>query len=253
MVKRIVMVLVFMVAVGARHAVPLQGLEAAFAATQENGQSCPPECVTDTMEIMTWYPSPWNSYEELYTMKLGVGDVTTSAGEANLRPKTVGSIKVERSVVFKPMAEDPVPEKDLYTGEYTNVEQGEMIYNSGEDKFKYFNGQSWVPQAGSGGKAIIQTFCPWRYDYREGAVNGGFASNWGKAYDGSGNYPCNPPACPLGFDDLGIIGSEVLSLACTANSAAGGTGCLWDSPNLAAPYYAHPITSGRVVRACREQ
>ena len=44
-------------------------------------------------------------------MKLGVGDVTTGDGESHLRPKTVGSIKVERSVVFKPMAEDPVPEK----------------------------------------------------------------------------------------------------------------------------------------------
>lgn len=38
---------------------------AAFAATQENGQPCPPECVTDSMEIVTWYPSPYNEYEEL--------------------------------------------------------------------------------------------------------------------------------------------------------------------------------------------
>ncbi len=26
---------------------------------------CPPECVTDSMEIVTWYPSPYNEYEEL--------------------------------------------------------------------------------------------------------------------------------------------------------------------------------------------
>lgn len=38
---------------------------AAFAATRENGQPCPPECVTDSMEIVTWYPSPYNEYEEL--------------------------------------------------------------------------------------------------------------------------------------------------------------------------------------------
>ncbi len=37
----------------------------AFAATQENGEPCPPECVTDSMEIVTWYPSPYNEYEEL--------------------------------------------------------------------------------------------------------------------------------------------------------------------------------------------
>ena len=37
----------------------------AFAQLQENGQPCPPECVTDSMEIVTWYPSPYNEYEEL--------------------------------------------------------------------------------------------------------------------------------------------------------------------------------------------
>ena len=26
---------------------------------------CPPECVTDSMEIVTWYPSPYSEYEEL--------------------------------------------------------------------------------------------------------------------------------------------------------------------------------------------
>jgi len=26
---------------------------------------CPPECVTDTMEIVTWYPSPYSEYEKL--------------------------------------------------------------------------------------------------------------------------------------------------------------------------------------------
>lgn len=36
-----------------------------FAQLQENGQPCPPECVTDSMEIVTWYPSPYNEYEEL--------------------------------------------------------------------------------------------------------------------------------------------------------------------------------------------
>ncbi len=34
---------------------------AAFAQQTE----CPPECVTDSMEIVTWYPSPYNEYEEL--------------------------------------------------------------------------------------------------------------------------------------------------------------------------------------------
>ena len=34
----------------------------AFAQQQTE---CPPECVTDTMEIVTWYPSPYSEYEEL--------------------------------------------------------------------------------------------------------------------------------------------------------------------------------------------
>ena len=117
-----------------------------------------------------------------------------------------------------------------------------MIYNSVEYKFKYFNGQAWVSQSGSGGKAIIQTFCPWRDDYREGVVGTGFASNWGMDGSGAGSYPCTPPLCPAGFTDLGIIGSESLSVACSGNG-----NCGWGGAD------AHPVSSGRVVRACREQ
>jgi len=44
----------------------LSGLSsAAFAQLQDDGQPCPPECVTDTMEIVTWYPSPYSEYEKL--------------------------------------------------------------------------------------------------------------------------------------------------------------------------------------------
>ena len=237
----IVLVLAWILSVGTEQcSVPTGLLGVAFAQLQEDGQPCPPECVTDTLEIMTWYPSPWNSYEELYTMKLGVGDVTTGDGESHLRPKTVGSIKVERSVVFKPMAEDPVPEKDLYTGEYTNVETGEMIYNSGEDKFKYFNGQAWVPQTGgSSSLPVLYTACSWRYDYREGAVGIGAASNWG----------CTPPACPTTggtWVDLGVTATEPLAVAC---SGTGGAWCTWDDPRN----YYHPVSAGRSVRACLRQ
>ena len=237
MVKRIALVMV----VGATLVVALlSGFSgAAFADVPlSQQQPCPPECVTDTLEIVTWFPSPWNSFEELYTMKLGVGDVTTGDGESHLRPKTVGSIKVERSVVFKPMAEDPVPEKDLYTGEYTNVEQGEMIYNSGEDKFKYFNGQAWVPQTGgSSSLPVLYTACSWRSDYREGVVGIGAASNWG----------CTPPDCPTTggtWVDLGVTATEPLSVACS-----GPGGCSWDLPYNA----YHPVSAGRSLRACLRQ
>ena len=39
---------------------------AAFADSYtQDGKPCPPECVSDSMEIVTWYPSPYNEYEEL--------------------------------------------------------------------------------------------------------------------------------------------------------------------------------------------
>ena len=64
MVKRIMLVLLM---VGATLVVALlSGLSGeAFAQLQDDGQPCPPECVTDTMEIVTWYPSPYSEYEEL--------------------------------------------------------------------------------------------------------------------------------------------------------------------------------------------
>ncbi len=62
MVKRIALVLVGATLVFAL----LSGLSGlAFAQSQNNGQPCPPECVSDSMEIVTWYPSPYNEYEEL--------------------------------------------------------------------------------------------------------------------------------------------------------------------------------------------
>lgn len=41
----------------------LTSLSYSFA--QQPQTECPPECVTDSMEIVTWYPSPYNEYEEL--------------------------------------------------------------------------------------------------------------------------------------------------------------------------------------------
>ncbi len=244
MVKRIALVLVM---VGAGFPRP-----AAFAAIQENGDPCPPECVTDTLVIDTWYPSPYNTYETLNSAKLAVGayeDTEPShIGEAeNL--KAWGQLKVGRGVIFKPVDPQNVDNSQInnfIAPAYAftqGAEAGEMVYTT-DDKFYHFNGSSWVPQGGSGGKAIINTFCPWRYDYREGVIpTVGFASNWGKQDDGSGNYPCNPPACPTGWENLGMIGSESLSVACP-----GYNDCHWGGVN----YSTHPVSSGRVVRACRE-
>ena len=116
-----------------------------------------------------------------------------------------------------------------------------MIYNSGEDKFKYFNGQAWVPQTGgSSSLPVLYTACSWRYDYREGAVGIGAASNWG----------CTPPACPTTggtWVDLGVTATEPLSVACPGGANTGD--CSWAGSNG----YVHPVSSGRSVRACLRQ
>ena len=66
MIKKTVIILFLILA--AQYAGRPQGAaptELAFAQMQDDGQPCPPECVTDSMEIVTWYPSPYNEYEEL--------------------------------------------------------------------------------------------------------------------------------------------------------------------------------------------
>ena len=51
-----------------------------FAAT---GRRLPPECVTDSMEIVTWYPSPYNEYEELrlYPINALIANAIAIAGD----------------------------------------------------------------------------------------------------------------------------------------------------------------------------
>ena len=64
MVKRIGAILFFVVAAHCAATTGMPGLAFADTRTQD-GQPCPPECVSDSMEIVTWYPSPYNEYEEL--------------------------------------------------------------------------------------------------------------------------------------------------------------------------------------------
>ncbi|HLD40992.1 MAG TPA: hypothetical protein VJA84_02325, partial [Candidatus Omnitrophota bacterium] len=58
MLKKIVFALAFVAA--ALGAAILSG-----PALADEPPPCPPECLTDTLEIVTWYPSPYSEYEEL--------------------------------------------------------------------------------------------------------------------------------------------------------------------------------------------
>ena len=112
---------------GARHAVSLQGLllssDTAFA--QQPQTECPPECVTDSMEIETYYPSPYGYYEELRGDKIIVGDSNNSyINETDLPP--TGTITFE-----------PVSYASVSAG--TNLYEGTMYYDKDDHKFRYYD------------------------------------------------------------------------------------------------------------------
>ncbi len=135
MIKKIGIILFFLASVGARHAVPLQDLT--FAATQENGQPCPPECVTDSLEIITYYPSPYGYYEELRGDKIIVGDSDNSyINETDLPPSG--------TITFEPKSYAQITtEGTLY--------EGTVYYDSFDHEFKYYDEAStWQPLGGGG-------------------------------------------------------------------------------------------------------
>jgi hypothetical protein len=172
---------------------------------------------TDSFTITTYYPAPHGYYRGLEALKLAVGD-TNNDGNLNSAdlPNRSGDIR------FTPQPDDP--------NAWTVGEKGQLAYSASNDAFYYSNGNKWVAQAG-GGTVVISLACSWRYDYREGVVNIGEATNWG----------CTPPACPDGWTSVGIS-NEVQSVACS-----GGGVCIWD--NISNPNY-HPLAVGQSVRVC---
>ena len=96
----------------------------AFAQLQDDGQPCPPECVTDSMEIITYYPSPYGYYEELRGDKIIVGDTNNSfIDETNLPPSG--------TLTF-----NPVSYASVAAG--TNLYEGTMYYDKDDHKFRYY-------------------------------------------------------------------------------------------------------------------
>ena len=269
MVRIIVLVMV----VGATLVVALlSGFSgAAFAQQQTNeGTPCPPECLTDTLEIVTWYPSPYNTYETLNSAKLAVGayeDTEPShIGEAE-DLKAWGQLKVGRGVIFKPIDPENVDNSQINNFIHPayaftqGAEAGELVYTT-DDKFYHYNGSTWVTQAGeSSGQEAIYTACTWAYDYREGIMSVD-TNNYNMANSGDNpalgrirqSWSCIPKTCvEIGltvgttagtYKDLGVIANEPLSVACS-----GPGGCNWDGT------YAdgHPVSAGRSLRACLRQ
>jgi len=82
----------------------------------------------------------------------------------------------------------------------------------------------------AGGATIYEVCCAWRYDYREGVVGTGEATNWS----------CTPAACYSGYTSLGI------STIPSGVSCSGGADCNFDSTHN----YSHPVSVGRSCRLC---
>ena len=82
------------------------------------------------------------------------------------------------------------------------------------------------------GGIVYEVCCAWRYDYREGSVGTGAATNWS----------CTPPSCYSGYTSLGI------STIPSGVSCAGGTSCNFSDTD----YGYHPVSVGRSCRVCAQ-
>ena len=141
MIKKTVIILFLILA--AQYAGRPQGAaptELAFAQMQDDGQPCPPECVTDSMEIVTWYPSPWNAYDELRSNRIVVG-----GGDEELNPPPPH----KGVITFLPLNYDPV------TDSAGTVSKGSLYYYESFDgnegkKFRYYDGSIWKDLGGGG-------------------------------------------------------------------------------------------------------
>ncbi len=103
----------------------------AFAQQQTE---CPPECVTDTLEFVTYYPSPYGVYEELRGDKIIIGDTAIQTILESDPPPS-------NTITFKPMSSDPAGK----------IYEGSLYYNGDSHKFKYSpDGSSWKDVGGSG-------------------------------------------------------------------------------------------------------
>ena len=146
MIKKIGIILFF---VGATLVVAhclIGGTAFADSYTQD-GQPCPPECVSDSMEIITYYPSPYGYYEELRGDKIIVGDSDNSyIDETNLPPSG--------TITFEPLSDDPdASDGNLYEGSL--YYQGVVGGTNG--KFRFYDGSEWKDISGNSKLAAYST------------------------------------------------------------------------------------------------
>jgi len=119
----------------------------------------------ETITITTYYPSPYGVYNEFQSNKMAVGD-TNEDGQLTAadQPPADGQLYTARSVIYKPQSSLPA----------FDTREGELVYSETDKKFYYYDGSSWVAQAGGGGCYV---------SYSGGCLNGftnmGSAGWWG--------------------------------------------------------------------------
>src|SRR3989338_11475654 len=181
MIKKTGIVLLLVLAaqcVGRPHrAVPTDLSSIAFADTMTNdGQPCPPECVTDTMVWETYYPSPYGLYEELRGDKIIVGDTAGSVigqRESTLPPPG--------TLTFNPLLDEPTSlDGTLY--------EGSLYYKKSigatPGKLRYYDGSIWNDLGGGGGATDIKN-CDFIGTDTNGNLICSRSSLYGKVHDTS--------------------------------------------------------------------
>jgi len=88
---------------------------------------------TETLTIVTYYPSPFGAYNQLRANKMVIGESDSIAIPS---PDTNGV------VVFKGLASSPVAIND--------TQPGALYYNNSDSEFKYYDGTGWQALGGSG-------------------------------------------------------------------------------------------------------
>ena len=115
---------------------------------------CYAQAGTEAITFTTYYPSPYGSYNELQSNKIGVGDINGD-GQINSSdlPAANGLISVARGIVFTPQNNmNALP----------NPAEGEVVYNKTDGSLYVYNGsKQWVKAQPSGSIA-----CNWPNDAR---------------------------------------------------------------------------------------
>lgn len=93
----------------------------------------------ETLTITTYYPSPYGSYNELQANRVSVGDTNADSQmtSADLPPAN-GQIYAARSVIYKPQNGPPA----------SNAVTGELVYNTNDSSYYYYDGSSWAKLGG---------------------------------------------------------------------------------------------------------